>query len=289
MNVLGQRAHGRLQRAVDAVTHVDLGIAALDVDVAGPPLQRSEDDGIEQLDDGARAIFLREFLHGNIFVGGFLVANHLQCEAFGGMVKDALGLFGVLQQRSPILRGGRHVASLQAFAQVQREFVGELELRGIGDGDGQRATMRLQGHKIVAKQQFRGNAADQFRIERLQAKIHEWAAIAHGKLPGAFHFRGAICRPTIDELISAVPIERTQTSQPDIFVAILSVGEFNNDARGTKINVPFETGGREEWKNTARLALGEGLVSRWNWGSNRSERVLNRTVPEGWPRLGSQE
>ena len=44
--VLGQRLHGELQDAVDAVLHDHLGVARFDVDITRAALERREDDGV---------------------------------------------------------------------------------------------------------------------------------------------------------------------------------------------------------------------------------------------------
>ena len=50
--LLGDRLHGRLEHAVDAVLDDDLGVAGLDVDVGGAAVQGVEDGGVDELDDG---------------------------------------------------------------------------------------------------------------------------------------------------------------------------------------------------------------------------------------------
>ena len=114
---LGERLHGELQNAVDAVLHDHFGIARLDVDVAGAPLERREDHGVHQANHGAHAGVARELLHGNVFFAVFFLADHLQREAFGGLVEHALRLLGALQQVAD-LRGGGHL-DLEALAQQQ--------------------------------------------------------------------------------------------------------------------------------------------------------------------------
>ena len=176
---LGERLHGVLQHAVNAVLHDDFGVARFDVDVAGAALERRENHGIHQADDGAHAGFARELLHRNIFVAVFLVADDLQREPFGGLIQHALRLLGALQQIANLRSGGD--ADLQALAQQEREFVGELQLAGIGHGDHQGGVVGLQRHEFVAEHQFGRDAAEKIGIDALLAQIHERATIALGE------------------------------------------------------------------------------------------------------------
>ncbi len=130
---LGERLHGVLQDAVNAVFHDDFGVARFDVDVAGAALEGGEDDGVHEAHDGAHAGIARELLHRNVFVAVVFVADDLEREAFGGLIEDALGLLGALQQVAN-LRGGGDL-NLQALAKQERKLVGELQLAGIGHGD----------------------------------------------------------------------------------------------------------------------------------------------------------
>ena len=104
--VLGERLHGVLQNAVNAVLHHHFGVARFDVDVARAALERGEDHGVHQAHDGAHAGIARELVHRNIFFAVFFVADHLQREAFGGLVENALRLLGALQQIADLRGGG---------------------------------------------------------------------------------------------------------------------------------------------------------------------------------------
>ena len=133
--VLGERLHGVLQDAVNAVLHHDFGVARFDVDVTGAALERGKDDGVDEPNDGAHAGIARELLHGDVFVAVFFVADYLQRETLGGLIEDALGLLGALQQVANLRSGGDF--DLQALAEQQRQLVGEMQLAGIGHGDHQ--------------------------------------------------------------------------------------------------------------------------------------------------------
>ena len=64
VEALGDRPHGRLQHAVDAVLHVHRVVLRLDVDVAGAALDGREDRRVDQPDD--RAVVAREPLDGEV-------------------------------------------------------------------------------------------------------------------------------------------------------------------------------------------------------------------------------
>ena len=180
--VLGERLHGELQNAVNAVLHDHLGIARFDVDVAGAPLERREDHGVHQANHGAHAGVARELLHGNVFVAVFFLADHLKREAFGGLVEHALRLLGAFQQVAD-LRGGGDL-DLKALAEQKREFVGELQLARIDHGDHQGRIVRLERHEVVAEHQLGGNAAEKLRVDPLLGEIDERAAVAFRQTAG---------------------------------------------------------------------------------------------------------
>src|ERR1700757_3686736 len=124
--------HGVLQDAVDAVLDDVLGVAGFDVNVTGATLEGRENHGIDEADDGADAGVARQFVHGDVFVAVVFVADDLQRETFGGLIEDALGLLGALQEIVNL--GGGSDFDLEAFVEEESEFVGLLQLAGIGDG-----------------------------------------------------------------------------------------------------------------------------------------------------------
>ena len=113
--------------------------------------------------------------------------DHLQGEAFGGLVQHALGLLGALQQIVDLRSGGDF--DLQLLAQQERQFVGEVQLTGIGHGDHQSVFARFHRHEVVTEHQFGGNTAEKIRVNPLFAQVHEGAAIAFRQFLGliAFH------------------------------------------------------------------------------------------------------
>ena len=174
--VLGQRLHGELQNAVDAVLDDHLGVARFDVDITRAPLESGEDDGVHQAHHRAHAGFPGELLHGDVLVAVFVLADHLERESLGGFIQHALRLFGALEEVAD-LRGGSHL-DLQALAQKQRQLIGEMQLARIRHGHGKSAADRFQGDEVVAEHHFRRDAAKQLGIDALLAKVDKTAAIA---------------------------------------------------------------------------------------------------------------
>src|SRR5277367_553654 len=175
---LGERLHGVLQAAVNAVFDDDLGVARFDVEVTGAAFQGGEDYGVNEADDGADAGIARELVHRNVFVAVVIVADDLEREALCGLVQDALRLLRALQEVVN-LRGGSDFY-LQALAEEERKLVSEMELAGIGHGDDQSGVVRFERDELVAKHQFGGNAAEEVGVDALFAQVHEGAAIALG-------------------------------------------------------------------------------------------------------------
>ena len=106
MPFLGEGLHGVLQDAVNAVLDDDFGVAGFDVDVARAALEGRENYGVDQPDDGAHAGIARELVHGDVFVAVLIVADDLERETLGGLVENALGLLGALQQVVDLRGGG---------------------------------------------------------------------------------------------------------------------------------------------------------------------------------------
>src|SRR5271156_1623440 len=175
---LGEGLHGVLQDAVNAVFDDYFGLARFDVDVTGAAFKGGENDGVNEADDGADAGIARELVHGNIFITVIIFADNLQREAFGGLIENALGLLCALQEVVNLRCGGDF--DLQALAEEERKFVGEMELAGIGEGNDQSRVMRFKRDELVAKHQLRGNTTEKVGINALLAQIHEGAAITLG-------------------------------------------------------------------------------------------------------------
>ena len=94
---LGHVLHGVLQHAVDAVLHRHFAVARFDVNIAGAPLQRGKNDRFHQAHHGVLRRVPRQAIAGDGFVAVDIFLGYLQRKGFGGLLEDALGLFGALQ------------------------------------------------------------------------------------------------------------------------------------------------------------------------------------------------
>ena len=97
MDFLGEGMHGALQHAVNAKPYDHTIDAGFHVNIAGPPLESRKDDRIEEPNDRARANLGGGLLHGDIFVGVFVLGKDLERKAFRGAIENPLRLFGTLQ------------------------------------------------------------------------------------------------------------------------------------------------------------------------------------------------
>ena len=182
---LGDRGHGVLQHAVNAVLDDDFDVRGLDVNVGGAALERREDYGVHEAHDRADAGIARQLLDGDVLFALFVFLDDLQRECLGGLIENALGLLGALQQVADLSGGGDF--KLQLLAEQQRQLVAQQHLARIGNGDDQRVVLGLERHEVEAEHQFGGNAAKQFRIDALVAQIDEGAAIALRQALAALH------------------------------------------------------------------------------------------------------
>src|SRR5580704_2962037 len=132
---LGDRLHGVLQDAVDAVLDGDLRVACFDVNVAGSPLEGGEDNGFHQANDRADRGVAGEAIAGNGLVALFFVFTNLQSERFGSLFQHALRLLGALEQVADLARRGN--LDCQFLAQEKRELNAEQYLTGVGHGNRQ--------------------------------------------------------------------------------------------------------------------------------------------------------
>src|ERR1035438_8246141 len=160
MVLLGDGLHGLLQHAVNAVLDDHGIVARFDVNIAGAPLQRREDGGVHQPDDGADVGLGRQLLDGDGFVGIFVFDNYVQREALAGFLQHALRLLGLFQDVADLGQAGYFGGD--APAQQQADLVDHHQLTGIGDSNHQPAIgLVLQRHEVVAEHQVDRNLAEQ--------------------------------------------------------------------------------------------------------------------------------
>ena len=136
--VLGDGRHGVMQHAVNAVLDGHFLIARLDVDVAGAPLERVEDGGVDKLDHRRDGAIGGELVDGESLVLILLIAGHyIQRETFGDLFQHALRLFGFLEQVGNLRKGGD--LDLELFLQQHGKLVDQVEIARVGERDVQMA------------------------------------------------------------------------------------------------------------------------------------------------------
>lgn len=174
--------HGIVQHAVDAVLDYHFGVARLDVNVQGAPLERVEDGGIHQLDDRRNfGILRRQLLNRERLVGVLVVAHHVERETLRDLVQHALRLLGLLQQVGD-LRERCHF-DLELALQQDRQFVDEVQVPRVGQRDLQQAGARFQRHEVVAEHRINRDALEELVVDLGGFQVHELAAVARRQHP----------------------------------------------------------------------------------------------------------
>ena len=92
---LVDRVHRLVEDAVDPVLDEDDVLLRLDVDVRRPPLDRVEDDRVDELDDRRRV--LRDPVDREGLFPLLVLADELEPEVLGGLVEDALRRLALLE------------------------------------------------------------------------------------------------------------------------------------------------------------------------------------------------
>ena len=189
--VLGDGRHGVVQHAVDAVLDGHFLVARFDVDIAGAPFERVEDGGIHQLDDGCDvAVGGGELVDRERLVVGLLAAHHVEREALGHLFEHALGLLGLLEQVGDLRQRG--YLDPQLFVEQQRQFVDQVEVARIGQGDIERAVLRPQRHEVVPEHQVHGDRPEQLVVDGAFPQIDVLAPVPRGHRARLLGFGGRI-------------------------------------------------------------------------------------------------
>src|SRR5262249_34904506 len=147
----------------------DFGIAGFDMDVGGATLECGENEGFHETDDRAGGSVAGEAITGDGLFALFVLFGDLESEGLGGLLENALRLFGALEQVADLTGSGNTNGEL--FSEKQRQFVAEKNLTGVCDSDGQGVALRFEGNKVVAEHQVRRNAAEEFGIDALLAEV----------------------------------------------------------------------------------------------------------------------
>ena len=176
MPVLRNRRHGVGEDAVDAVLDGHFLVAGLDMNIRRAAFESVKDGGVDQLDDGGNVVVLAgHFVDRQRLVGVFLI-DHVEREAFGDFIENALRLLGLFEQVGD-LRERRHF-DVQLLIDEDGEFVNKVEVSRIGEGNVERAVARLQRHKVVAEHQIHWHGAEKVVVDAHFFKVHELAAVA---------------------------------------------------------------------------------------------------------------
>ncbi len=130
-----------MQHAVDAVLDGHFLVARFDVNVAGAALERVEDGGIDQLDDRRDvAVGGGELVDGERFVG--IASSPTTSSAKPSVTSSSTRCdCSVFLSSSAICES---VATLTRsfLLQQQRQFVDQVEVARIGEGDFERSVLR---------------------------------------------------------------------------------------------------------------------------------------------------
>ena len=185
--VLRDGGHGVVQDAIDAVLDGDFLVARFDVDIGGAALERVEDGGVDQLDDGSDvAIALGEFVDRESFVGVVVVAYDVEREAFGDFFEDALGLLGLLEEVADL--GGSGDFDAQLFVEQEAQLVDHVEVARVGEGDIKGAVDGAERYEVVPEHEVNGDAAEEVVVDGAFAEVDVFAAVACGHRLGGGDF-----------------------------------------------------------------------------------------------------
>src|SRR5438132_9616221 len=104
MPFLGDRLHGVLQYAVDAVFDSHFRVTRFDVDVTGAALERREYDGLDEAHHRAGGAIASQAVAGNCLFAFLFFLGSLKSESFRGLLKHALRLLGAFQNVADLAR-----------------------------------------------------------------------------------------------------------------------------------------------------------------------------------------
>src|ERR1035437_9132754 len=180
--VLGDGRHGVVQHAIDAVLDGHFLIARFDVNIAGAAFQGVEDGGIHQLDD-RRDVGIRggQLVDGEGLIRIAVFGDDVEGEPLGDFLQHALRLLGLLEQFRNLREGGDFDAQL--LVEQEGQFIDQVEIARIGEGDIERAVLRVQRHEIVAEHEIHGDGAEEIVIDARFPQIDILAAVARGNGP----------------------------------------------------------------------------------------------------------
>ena len=174
MMFLRDRRHRRLQHAVDAVLDDDGIVAAFDVNITGPPLERRKNDRVDETNNRA-GFFLRDLFDRDRLFTAFVFANKIQLETLGRLFQHALRRLRFLQQVLDFRE--RSDFDGERTAQQRRHFIDHHEIARIRHGDHERRSFDPQRNDIVAEHQIDLNRPEQLEIEMNPFEIDKLVAV----------------------------------------------------------------------------------------------------------------
>ena len=182
--------HGLLQHAVDAVLDEERVVEGFEVDIGSAALERGEDGGVDEADDGGDVVVRGELLDGDVFVGVLFAGEHVEGEAFAGFVEHALRLLGFLEQVGDLRERGD--AGDDARAEQAGDFVDHHELRRVGHGDGELAFGLLQRNEVVAEHHVDGHGLEELMLDFEVLEVDELCVVAASEKLRALDFRECV-------------------------------------------------------------------------------------------------
>ena len=175
--VLGDRRHGVVQHAVDAVLDGDFLVARLDVNVAGPPLQRVEDRGVHQLDDRRDVAIVASSLSIESVSSGFSSSPTTSSVKPSVTSSSTRCDCSVFFSRSEICDSVATLTCSFFFSSIDSSSI-RFRLPRIGKRDFERSVLGVQRHEVVAEHQVDGDGVEQIVIDLAFAQVDKLAAVA---------------------------------------------------------------------------------------------------------------
>ena len=185
---LVDRAHRRLEDAVDPVFHVDRVVLGLDVDVAGAPLNRRVDRRIDETDD--RAGIGGQFLDRELVLAGIVLPQNLQLEALGGLLEDTGRALALLQDRLDRGRGPDHHPDRRR--EHHRQLVDHRQIGRIRNDDHQRLSFATIRYEPIPQHQLGRDGAEEVVVDAEVGQIEERQSIPVRQPPRLRDFGGLL-------------------------------------------------------------------------------------------------
>ena len=150
------------------------------MNVGGAALKGGENRGVDKANNGADVFGVSgELLDGDVFVGVFVAGEHVEGQAFAGLIEDALRLLGFLQQVGDLRERGH--TRQDARPQKPGNLIEHHQPRGVAYGDHQSVFLLFDGHEVVAEHQLYPHGGHQFVLNLEVFEVDELGVIARGE------------------------------------------------------------------------------------------------------------